>query len=64
MYRRCDFNNRYFNDNDFVYYNDHGEGVCVVFPVYMYSYVKFVKLSGKRYDFCETVCVNLLKENC
>ena len=64
MYNRCDFNNNYFNDNDFVYHNDNNESVRVVFPVYMYSYVKFVKLCTNRYDFCETVCLNLLKEHC
>ena len=49
---------------DFLYVNNSDECVRVVFPVYMYSYVKFVKLGNNRYDFCETVCVNLLKEHC
>ena len=64
MYNRSDFNNRYFNDDDFLYVNNSDECVRVVFPVYMYSYVKFVKLGNNRSDFCETVCVNLLKEHC
>ena len=64
MYNRSDFNNQYFNDDDFLYVNNSDECVRVVFPVYMYSYVKFVKLGNNRYDFCETVCVNLLKEHC
>ena len=54
MYSRCDFSSNYFCDDDLVNYNSHNEGVCVVFPVYMHSYVKFFKLSNNRTDFCET----------
>ncbi len=64
MFNRCDFNDRFFNDSDFVYYNNHNECIRVVFPIYLYSYVKFIKLSSIRYDFCETVCVNIIKEHC
>ncbi len=64
MFNRCDFNDRYFNDSDFVYNNNLNECIRVVFPIYLYSYVKFIKLSCNRYDFCETVCVNIIKEHC
>ena len=46
MFNRCDFSDKYFNDGDFVYINNHNESIRVVFPVYMYSYVKFVKLGN------------------
>ena len=35
-----------------------------MFPVYLYSYVKFIKFSSDSFDFCETVCVTLVKERC
>ena len=35
-----------FNDKDFIYTNKFEESIRVVFPVYMYSRVKFVKLSN------------------
>ena len=47
---------------DFVYCNKYGESVCVVFPLYMYNHVKFVKLSNDGLSFCEIVFVNLIKE--
>ncbi len=46
------------------YNNNLNECVRIVFPIYLYSYVKFIKLSCNRYDFCETVCVNIIKEHC
>ena len=46
------------------YFNDCNEGVRVVFPVYLYSYVKFIKFSSNCFDFNETVCVTLVKERC
>ena len=60
--------------DSFVYYNSQCEGVRVVFPVYMYSYVKFspvsyslssdsVLLSCPR-DFSELLCVKLVKHRC
>lgn len=64
MYNRNDFNDKYFNDYDFVYHTNSNESVRVVFPVYMYSYVKNVKLCCNRCDFCETVYINILKEHC
>ena len=62
MYNRCDFNDKYFKDSDFMYTNNHNESIRVVFPVRMYSFVKFIKLGNDRFDFCEVVCVNLIKE--
>ena len=62
FYNRSDFCDDFFLDDDFVYCNKFGESVRVVFPVYMYSHVKFVKLSNDRLCFCEIVSVNLIKE--
>ena len=62
MYNRCDFSDKYFKDSDFIFTNNHNESIRVMFPVQMYSYVKFVKLGDNRFDFCETVCVKSLKE--
>ena len=39
------------------------ERVCVDFPIYMCSYVKFIKLDTCN-DFCETVSVTLIKKCC
>ena len=64
LYNRCDFNDNFFCNNNFVYRNSNNEGVCVVFPIYMYSYVKFIKLSDCCSDFCETVSVSLVKKCC
>ena len=64
MYNRPDFNDNYFRSSDFVYYNKHNEGVCVVFPIYMYSYVKCIRCDNNIIDFCETISVNLIKERC
>ena len=58
-YYRIDFND-FFRSSDFVLYNNFNEGVKVVFPIYLYSYVKRVR----RHSFFETVCVNLVKERC
>ena len=60
FYNRNDFVNKYFSDSSFVFYNDCNEGVRVVFPVYLYSYVKCIKLDSN----CETVSVILVKERC
>lgn len=30
MYDRTDFNDRFFSNNDFVFYNKFNEGVCVI----------------------------------
>ena len=43
--------------------NKFNECVCIDFPVYMYSYVKFTRFSD-RVDFCETVVVTLIKKRC
>ncbi len=64
LYNRCDFDDRFFSFNNFVFRNSNDEGVCVVFPIYMYSHVKFVKLSDNCSDFCETVTVMLVKSCC
>ncbi len=56
MYERTDFNSNSFSNNDFVFCNKFNECVCIDFPVYMYSYVKFTRFSD-RVDFCETVVV-------
>lgn len=45
MYSLSDFSDSYFNFDYFSYYNKNGEGVGVVFPIYMHSYVKFDSLS-------------------
>ncbi len=63
FYNRNDFVNKYFSDSSFTFYNDCNEGVRVVFPVYLYSYVKCIKLDNNC-DFCETVSVILVKERC
>lgn len=64
VYVRNDFCNSLFSDSDFMFKNKFDEVVRVVFPVYMYSHVKFVKLSCNCSDFCEVVSINLLKEHC
>ena len=51
-----------FCDDDFVFKNKFDECVHVKFPVYMYSYVKFVKLWSLNYH--EYVSVKLFKEHC
>ncbi len=51
-----------FKDIDFMYTSNHNEIIRFVFPVRMYSFVKFIKLSNNRFDFCEIVCVNVIKE--
>ena len=63
LYTRTDFNDRFFNNSDFVFYNSCNEGVCVVFPIYMYSCVKLTRLAD-HVDFVETVCINLVKKRC
>ena len=63
FYNRCDFNVNFFNDSDFVFRNSFNECICVDFPIYMFSSVKFIRL-GDRVDFCETVCVTLVKKIC
>lgn len=64
MFCRSDFSDLYFSDDDFVFHSNSRESVRVVFPVYMYSHVKNVKLCCNRCDFSENVCINLLKEHC
>ena len=61
LYNRCDFNDNFFCNNNFVYCNINN-GVCVVFPIYMYSYVLslLIKLSDCCSDFCETVSIILI----
>ena len=63
MYNRPDFTDNYFCLSDFVYYNKHNEGVCVVFTIYMYSYVKCIRCDN-IIDFCETNSPNSIKEHC
>ena len=63
MYNRPDFTDNYFISSDFVYYNKHNECVGVVFTIYMYSYVKFIRCDN-IIDFCETNSPNLIKERC
>ena len=62
FFNRCDFSDKYFNDCDFTYSNEDNECVFVMFPIYMYSYVKFIKLSSNRTDFSEIIYVKLLKK--
>lgn len=65
FYTRSDFSNDFFSDNDFMFTNKFDEVVRVVFPIYSYSYVKFVKLScTNRTDYYEYVSVKLIKELC
>lgn len=65
FFNREDFCDEFFSDNDFMYTNKFSEVVRVVFPIYMYSYVKFVKLSSSNVcDFYECISVKLLKEHC
>ena len=64
MYNRSEFSDSYFRSSDFVYYNKHNEGVCVVFPIYMYSYVKCIRCDSNIIDYCETVYVNIIKKRC
>ena len=59
-----DFNDKYFCRDDFVYCNLYSESVRVVFPIYMYSHVKFIKLLPTRSDFSETISIKLLKFRC
>lgn len=47
LYHRCDFPSSHFNDSDFQYFNKEREGCFVVFPIYLYSFVKYMPL---RYD--------------
>lgn len=61
-YDRNEFNH-FFHSSDFVLYNKFSEGVKVVFPVQLYSYVKCVRCHN-FVDYCETVSVILFKERC
>jgi hypothetical protein len=61
LYVKEDFNVDFFNLDDFVFYNKFNECVCVNFPVYMYSYVKFVRFFNCT-DFCESVFVKIIKQ--
>lgn len=51
LYSRPDFDSLYFSFDAFTYYNKHGEGVSVKFPIYMYNYVRF---SLKSYSSTQT----------
>ena len=62
FFNRCDFSNIYFSDNDFTYSNEHNECVSVLFPIYMYSHLKFIKLTNTRIDFVENIYVRLMKK--
>lgn len=73
MYNLNDFNSTYFNPYHFVFYNNQAEGVCVVFPVYMYNFVKFDSvsycmsssvLSVCPRNFCELVRITVVKCRC
>lgn len=59
MYSKNDFCN-YFKD--FMYTSVNNGCVRVVFPIYMYSHTKFVKLDNKSNYFNEIVCIHLFKE--
>lgn len=59
---RSDFCDEFFCDSDFVFVNECGEGVRVVFPIYMYSHVKCVKLCKDKNNYTEVVYVKLCKE--
>ena len=62
MYERIDFNSNFFSNNNFVFCNKFNECVCIDFPVYMYSCVKFTRFSD-RVDFSETVVITLIKKD-
>ena len=47
LFQRTDFATPYFRDDDFMTYNKFGEGHTVVFPIYMYSHLKFTR---QNYD--------------
>ena len=70
LYNECDFNVSFFSSLDFVVYNKFGEGFCVDFPVYMYSYIKFSPVcysvcgAPLNRDFTECLSVNLCKKCC
>ena len=63
IYERTDFNSNIFSNNDFVFCNKFNECVCIDFPVYMYSYVKFIRFSD-RVDFSEILVITLIKKRC
>ncbi len=62
LYNRSDFSNAFFCDNNFMYKNNHDEVARILFPICMYSHVKFVKLSSDSCDYCEVIRVKLCKE--
>ena len=64
LYSHSDFCSNFFSDSDFIFVNKHNESVRVVFPIYMYSYVKCIKLGKSLSDFCEVISIKLLKEHC
>ena len=68
FFSRLDFPSSYFSDGHFTSYNKFGEGHSIVFPMYMYSYVKF---SAQNYDsdnkplprdFSETLFIRIVKK--
>ena len=62
-----DFPSQYFEESFFNFYNKFGEGCCVVFPVYMYSYVAFDQQSfhsdktSRKRSFTETLALTVVK---
>ena len=56
------FSDTYFRSSNFVQYNKCNEGVCVVFPIYMHSYVKCIRCDSNIIDYCETVYANIIKK--
>lgn len=67
MYSKSDFPS-YFDENFFQYYNKFGEGCFIVFPIYMYSCVRFTPKSynsDKRplcCSFNEILMLKVVKE--
>lgn len=66
---RVDFSIDLFSNGTFIFFNSEGEGCAIVFPICMYSFVKFYPAylcdasdpQCINCAFCETVTVTLVK---
>ena len=67
-FNRDDVPSSYFSDDHFTLYNKFGEGHSTVFPIYMYSHIRF---SAQCYDsernpiprdFTETLFIKIVKK--
>ena len=67
LYEKKDFNTSYFPDDSFICYNHQHEACAVVFPIYLYSYVRFTKQFFNKegqaipLTFTELVTMKLIK---